>query len=411
MKSDSKIILVLGGGFSQLPFIKTVKQLGFLVACVDINPDCPGSKESDIFKAISLYNYDELELFCNDLSKEFSLAGIIEYSSSTKVLKNYAKLVSKYSLRGFSTESIININDKKKMKSVFMKKGVKSPKYITSNNLNNAKKEISDITFPIIIKPAMGGVGSKAVSIVTSKNEFEPFYQKAEKESINGFVIIEEFCTGREFHVDGFICDGNIFDMFISEKHTSKKIENMFLPLGYDIGNINVNNKLLIKIKDEAEKAIRSLKLNNTCFGVDIILSNEEAFIIEVGILLDALMDKFLYYIGYNPYKALCSIIVGLPINNESIKGINKDIYHIRFLYAKESGIVYFKNDIEDPFLNLKNAEIKWIFNSGDSVFKATSVANLIGYVMFSDTNSNNIPDFNELLNNDLITIQKIKDF
>ena len=75
----NKSIAILGGGFSQLPFIESIQQHGFQTVVFDQNKDCPGSLIADHFFTVSTHKTSAIICILEDFRK--SLIACFTYSS------------------------------------------------------------------------------------------------------------------------------------------------------------------------------------------------------------------------------------------------------------------------------------------------------------------------------------------
>ena len=88
-----KKILVLGLNFDQLPYIKVLKNLNYIIVGVDRNQNSPGSKYCNFFLNSSYTNIRAINLFLKKInfSKKdliFTAASQTAFISLSKISKN-----------------------------------------------------------------------------------------------------------------------------------------------------------------------------------------------------------------------------------------------------------------------------------------------------------------------------------
>lgn len=376
--------VIIGGSQSQVPFVKAARKLGHNTVVFDQNPFCPGAKVGDSFHPISTHDFDSILQVCNKLKRDGIIKGIMTYSAYSKPLLAVAKLCRIFQLPSFSIESAELSVDKGKMKKKFKDHDIPSPLSITSKNLIEANRSLSDFTLPWFLKPGSGSQGSLGVSIVEESDKLEHCYNTASGISQDGSVVIEKYYNGREFSVDGIVSHGRQMVLAVSEKF-NLGFENNFTISGFATGPIsdedNDLKKNIASIHDVAFGAVRSLKIDNSFFSVDVILAGDGPLVLECGVLLDAKIDRLLHFMGVDVYEMICRIAAGERLERVSPK-FQKG-YALKFMFGQEEGKLQIirRNDTQiskgsNRFL------IEWERDNEDLVRKPKSIADTIGWVI-----------------------------
>ena len=105
MKILNKVALNIGSGIYQVPLIKKLKRLGFVVLSTDINPNAPGLKYSDIKLITNSQDYKNLYKLI--YKKKIKPAIIISGAASCLITSAY--LSKKFELNYCANTG--NIND------------------------------------------------------------------------------------------------------------------------------------------------------------------------------------------------------------------------------------------------------------------------------------------------------------
>ena len=191
-----KSVVCLGGGFTQLPYIKKLKKLDYHIILIDKNSKSPGIKYSNQFLNYSIENYKKILNFIKLKKKQKNIIGVISpctgnsYLTMNLIKKSLGKKI-------ITKENIKILLDKKKQRKFLNKKKLSNIKII------NVKKNLSRF-LPLVIKPRLNGKGSKGVvfvkdSVALKKNKKKIYNQKK--------FLTEKFINGKEFALD-VIWDG-----------------------------------------------------------------------------------------------------------------------------------------------------------------------------------------------------------
>lgn len=376
--------VIIGGSESHVPFIEAAKKLDYNTVIFDHNPNCPGAKLGDIFFPISTNDVDSLLQVFNELKQDNIIKGVMTYSSNSEALMTTAKLCQTFHLSSCSIESAELSIDKHRMKKRFVEYGVPTPLYVATARLKEARGILADKSLPWILKPSSGCQGSLGISIVQATDKFNESFTNAAKYSTDGSVIAEEYYTGREFSVDGIVTHGTPIVFAVSEKF-NLGYENNFTISGFTMGLISGEDKYLRKniasINDIALAAVRALKIDNSFFSVDVILSEKGPLVLECGILLDAKIDRLLNFAGVNVYERICKVASGEKLEVES-PSFQKG-YALKFMFATREGKLKIVHRNETNQSNGRGqCLIEWERDDEDLIRKPKSIADTIGWII-----------------------------
>lgn len=194
---------------------------------------------------------------------------------------NAGQLRDEKQLNGLSFEQALNARDKVKMKEIVSKANLKTPRFSKCDNVGELDKFITDVGFPIVIKPRQMAA-SIGVHIIKNQKEYLELLPKLEYDDLE----CEEFCEGTIFHIDGLIKDGELV-FCIPFRYINPPI-NFFkqCPLGSVSVDPKVSN-LYEELVIFAKKVVTALEINNTMFHLEIILDESkegsEPVFMEIG--------------------------------------------------------------------------------------------------------------------------------
>ncbi len=252
-------ILILGGGYEQVPGIKTSKSLGLKTIVVDRDNKCPGKKFSYKFYNVSTDNYNKIYRIA---AKE-KVKGICTFASE-KPLKIISKITSKLKLYGPGLNLVKNVTSKNLSKKIFYKKKIPSirGKIFSSKdkkkigkylNFNNNKK--------YVIKPS-NSYGQNGVALLRNKKDLDFKINEAFKYSTENKIIIENYEKGKELNLVGIVENKSLKILSISERYTN---HNLSFGIAFKhIYPIKLDKKKIKKIYDISLKIIKSLKIENS---------------------------------------------------------------------------------------------------------------------------------------------------
>ena len=275
---NKKKILILGGGYEQLPGIKISKSLGIYTIVVDINKYCPGKKYSNKFYNVSTDNFKKVF----KISKKENIDGICTFASE-KPLRIISK-VSK-SIKTFSQDLnvINNILNKHNSKKIFKKNKIS---YIKGSifNLSKKKKINKFLDFSnekkYVIKPS-DSFGQNGVNLIQDKKNLAYKINNAYKFSTEKKIVIENFEEGIEINLVGIVEDRKIKIISTSQRYTNHDLS--FGIAFKHIYPIKLDQKKSIKIKNLCKKIIKAFRINNTVIYFQFLEKENNFKVIEIA--------------------------------------------------------------------------------------------------------------------------------
>ena len=208
-------ILILGGGFQQLPAIRKAHELGLTVLLADYLPDAPGRREADQSFLISTRDKDRIL----DLSRKEDVDGILAFASDPAE-ETAAYVAEKLDLPGGMYAAAGILGNKRKFREFLVIHGIPAPRYfsmdIPMDFLRNDSKDnsVNSLPYPIVVKP-LDSSGSKGVTILRSYDagRLLRVYQVAVSCSLSGQAMAEEYISYGYRHLIGgdvIVRDGNV---------------------------------------------------------------------------------------------------------------------------------------------------------------------------------------------------------
>lgn len=206
------------------------------------------------------------------------------------------------------------------MKDFLKKQGIKTARFLSTQNLNDAKDFIATLTPPIVVK-ADGLCAGKGVIIAKSQKEAE---KEAEK-MLNGesfgeagkSIVIEEFLDGFELSVFA-LCDGEDFVLLPAAQDHKKLLDNDEGPntggMGAYAPSPLADEKLLQKVKENIIKpTLSGMKADKNEFCgvlfVGLMVVENEPFVLEFNVRFGDPECEVLMPLIENPLELLMAAV------------------------------------------------------------------------------------------------------
>ena len=186
-------ILILGGGFQQLPAIRKAHELGLTVLLVDYLPDAPGRREADQSFLISTRDKEKIL----ELARKEDVSGILAFASDPAE-ETAAYVAEKMGLPGGMYAAAGILGNKRKFREFLAMHRIPAPRHFPMDYPE------SDLPYPVVVKP-LDSSGSKGVTILRSYDagRLLQAYQAAVSCSLSGQAMVEECISYGYRHLIG----------------------------------------------------------------------------------------------------------------------------------------------------------------------------------------------------------------
>ena len=273
-----KKILILGGSFAQLPFIKEAKKRGYYTILVDYLEDNPGQKYANEY--FNLSTTDKVGVL--ELALKIKPDIIYSYASDPAA-PTVAYVADKLGLQYTNSPTSVNIlGEKNKFKEFLKLNGFNVPDYVIINSTDINMKELEKLRLPFFIKPTDSS-GSKGVSLVSSFNDVPLALDKALSFSRNKVLIAEEYIDTewRQIHGDIFVENGEIIFSHLGDHHFDVDKES-FVPYSTSWPSI-YSEEDLNRVCDDIKKVLDLLEFHNWPINVEARIKNDKIYLMELG--------------------------------------------------------------------------------------------------------------------------------
>lgn len=372
-------IMILGAGRGQVDLIQTAKRMGYETVVASIKGDYPGFKIADEICYADISDTKEIA----DAAARYKVGGIATACLDTGIAAlGYA--CEKNGLTGLSEAAAKLSGDKLLMKEAFMKNGVHTARYRKVSSESDISKVIDELRFPLIVK-AIDLQGSRGINIAYDKEQLVQGYKRTMNETNKDVCIIEEYIEGYECGAQAFVFRGEV--LFILPCGDITFLGDTKIPVGHYVP-LNLDEGILSKIDHEVRTAIRALELDNCAVNVDLILKDEEVYVIELTgrIGANCLPQLTSIYYDIDIYQMIVQTAMGKePLSYFNNERNNCSCGYARMLISEKDGTL--KRIINTNSENKKIVEITFFVKPGDKINKFSNSKDCIGQVVVKGEN------------------------
>lgn len=305
-----KKVIILGAGIYQVPLIKKAKEIGYYTIVCSIPGNYPGFQYAD---KVYYENTTDKEKILNIAIKE-NIAGILTTGTDVAV-KTIGYVCEKLNLIGISEISANWTTDKYLMKKQFCAQNVRTAEFYKVINITQAHDSAIKLGFPVVFK-CVDSSGSRGIVKVKSQNEIDDAYYYSMSHTVQNYILVEKFIDGYEIGLDGYIDRKSNIEIFIPHGKIIYNNGYTKVPIGHTFP-FECNDELWQDLFRQAHKAVDSLKLNKSFFNMDILISENKSYIIEIGGRTGAtcIPELISCFLKCDFYELMINNAVGKPIS------------------------------------------------------------------------------------------------
>ncbi|WP_297677991.1 ATP-grasp domain-containing protein [uncultured Bacteroides sp.] len=304
MGYKGKKLLVQGAGRGHLGLIQAAKEMGIYTIVTGMPGNYPCTPLADKICYADIKDKQAVLRIAQDEGVD----GIVICCSDTG-LQTVGYVCDQMNLSGISENSAVLCADKSLMKDRLMKSKVRTAKYMRIYQEVDIQECIDTLRFPMIVK-AVDLQGSRGIYIVKNVEELAVNFRKVMNDTAKDHCIVEEFIEGNEFGAQAFVYNGEI--LFVLPHGDQTIMCQTAVPIGHYMP-LEMNEEILEDVQEQAEKAIRALKLDNCAVNIDFIEKEGKAYIIELTgrVGANCLPELTSNYWGVNYYSMIIAMALG----------------------------------------------------------------------------------------------------
>ena len=320
--NNRKKLLIIGAGIGQIPLIERAHKRGLHVTVVSKPGEYPAFKIADDIWYIDIYDYEAIA----QKAKENGIDAVLT-DQNDLVMPAVAYVAERLGLPGNTPEVV----DAYCNKNVFMNHcdaaGITTPCH---QEIRDAGFDFSAFPKPLpwIVKPA-DSQSSIGVVKVQSVEEARQALEAALKLSHSGTAILEEFFVGKEIVCEGFIDEGEYYNLGFADRNYFK-LEKLLIPTQTIFPSV-MDKRILDRIIENEKKLAR---YNHPHFGMVHAewLVNEESG--EIRPVESALRGGGVYISSH-----LIPLATGIDINEVLLdKALGNEVNTAEIFSRKKQG-------------------------------------------------------------------------
>lgn len=271
-----KKLLFLGGGFLQDFVIRKARELGYYVYCLDADPHAVGFVSANESAVINIVD----EEACLAYAREKRVDGVLTAATDFSVL-TMSQIAQEMGLPGINYASAKTIKNKAAVrKCLFDAKADDTGYSFEIQSLEQIPEILPHIKFPVMMKP-VDGSGSRGASKVERPENFVKACEFAMSGSISHRAVAEPFVEGKEYGVESFVDNGEIYVLAVMQKDMT--LPPYYAELGHAIPS-GLDKALEEKVKDCVKKALLALGVNHGSVNMDLLITKDgNVHIVDVG--------------------------------------------------------------------------------------------------------------------------------
>ena len=329
---------VSGGGYAEQPIPLSVLAEGFgMLRCVVADFTAAGHEVTVLMDVRIAKLHPQIDAFCilpinyakesEKFLKRIALISDAIYiiAPETNVaLQRLVGLVEKTgkTLLNCESSAIKSVENKGVLYEIFQKKGFSTPKTLVlkkKESLSQIKQTIKqEFSYPVVVKP-VDGVGCGGLSLVNEENEIEGAIAKVKDESKNTSFIVQEYIKGDSASVSLLSNGENAIALSLNKQNVTLAGPNE--ASNYEGGWVPFDYWLKQDVFKVAEKVVEAFSGLRGYVGVDFVLTEHKAYVVEVNPRLTTSYVGLRKVIGFNVAEAMVDAVVNCkhPARHETL--------------------------------------------------------------------------------------------
>lgn len=268
-----KRLHILGGGFYQLPAIRTAQALGHEVLVTDMYEERPGYGLAQAHEVIDIVDMERTL----EAARRHKVDGILCDTTDVGV-PTMAYVADELGLPGIGLEVALNFTDKLRMRERAAAAGVPGPAFRAVRSVEELWRAAQEIGLPLVIKPT-DSQGSRGVQILRSADEIEAAFEETLRHSPQKVAIAEGFLRGTEVTVEGVCIDGQPYVVGISDKDHYAHRPEVASRLTYPA---DLPPETMARIVEVNASVVRALGLNTGVTHAEYFVG-DDVYLVEIA--------------------------------------------------------------------------------------------------------------------------------
>lgn len=308
-------LMILGGSRYILPVIEAAHEMDVEVVTCDYLPDNIAHRFSDAYENASIIDQDAIL----KVAQRAGIDGIMSFAADPGVVAA-AFVAEKLGLpfQG-SYEAVEILQNKGRFRTFLREHGFNCPFSYVFSNEQDAEQAISEILFPVIVKPT-DAAGSKGVTRVDAAKDLGKAVRHALEFSKSGTCIVEQFLEKKHpsSDADGFAVKGDMACVSFTSQLFDQNAPNPYTPAAYAMpADMPITDQGYLT--SELQRLSDLLKLDSGVFNIETrVATDGMPYIMEMAPRGggNRLCEMLRYASGVDLVRASVQAALGLPVEN-----------------------------------------------------------------------------------------------
>jgi len=379
----NKTLLFVGGGLEGVPGIRLAKSMGIHTVVSDASQYAAGFSVSDDHLLASTYDICATLYAAREYSRNIrKIDGVISVGSDVPL--TVATVANELGLPGLSLETARLASDKLAMKERFKRDGVAIPWFSRVDSSEHLRHLVKEHGTDLVLKP-VDSRGARGVLRLNSSIDVEWAFEHSKSNSPTSRVMVEKFLSGPQISTESIVLDGSTFTSGFSDRNY--EYLDRFAPHIIENGGQLpgfLNAKARQKVYDIIPAAAASLGVTTGVVKGDIVLHNDEAFVIEIATRLSGgyfCTHEIPINAGVDFVGNAIRLALGLPVSEEDLLPKFNQPVAQRYWFPQRGRIVSigdiskFENRADVPLIEIRKSV-------GDIISKIDSHPDRAGVVI-----------------------------
>lgn len=294
-----------------MPLVRRAAELGRSPWVFDRDPAAPAREHAARFDAVSAHDPEAILVRVRERAGEGRPAGVISGSNAPDALFAAAVVARALRLPGPDPDAVNRVLDKGSQTSVLVTSRFPHPKTVVAFGADEAVAAAKRAR-RAVLKPAARTSGSAGVSVADASGaDLERRAVRAEQAG-DGRVLVQEFVEGDLYSLSALAGASGVRVLAFARKELEVDPP---LPRGF-----SVEPPRTASAEDRRRRSLgcelcgslaQAFGLAHTAFNVELVWTQAGPVVLELGLGLDAKVDRLLERAGADPYAELCALAQG----------------------------------------------------------------------------------------------------
>lgn len=333
------------------------------------------------------------------------IAGVIAFVEHS--VPAAAAVAAKLGLPFVSPETAEKSRDKFSMRTAFESVGISQPGFAVGSSVAQAQEAASAISYPLVIKPIIGG-GSMFVRRIDSPEELAEHFNEIQAGAWAGFdydplfflkakysdgILLEEYIAGKEISVESYVQNGETTVVAVHDKPVP--MDGPFFEETFYATPSELTGETLAKVKEFTAAAHRSLGITQGATHTEFrITDTGEPYILETGARLGGgpIYQSVLLSTGIDMVEVLTKVSLGETVD---VVVDESSVQHVGFSlhFGEHPGKLVAVDGVDQLEADEKVSEVMIYREIGELIDVPPRVWQAHGHVIFTGDSRDDIID------------------